>query len=66
MTARRWWTDNKTFQARQWRKIVHILDNINHSWSTIPIQMISGTMGSHTTNRKYIGYNEETFEENNL
>jgi hypothetical protein len=26
MTARRRWTNNKPFQARQWRKIMHILD----------------------------------------
>ena len=26
MTARRRWTDNKPFQARQWRKIVHIFN----------------------------------------
>ena len=66
MTTKRRWTDNKTFQARRWRKIVHVLDNENHSCSTRPIQMISGTMGWHRTNRKYMGYNEETFEENNL
>ena len=26
MTTRRRWTNNKPFQARQWRKIAHILD----------------------------------------
>ena len=26
MTTRRRWTDNRPFQARQWRKIAHILD----------------------------------------
>ena len=28
MTTRRRWTDNKPFQARQWRKIVHIFERI--------------------------------------
>ena len=26
MTTRRRWTNNRPFQARQWRKIAHILD----------------------------------------
>ena len=66
MTSRRRWADNKPFRARKWRKIVHILDIENHPWSTRPIQLISGTMGWHSTNRNDIGYNEKTFEENNL
>ena len=45
MTARRRWTDNKHFQARQWRKIVQISDKEKHSCSARPIQLISGTMG---------------------
>ena len=26
MTTRRWWSDNRPFRARKWRKIAHILD----------------------------------------
>ena len=66
MTARRRWTDNKPFQARQWRKIVHISDKENHSCSTRPIQLISSTMARRITSRKYMGYNEETSKDNNL
>jgi hypothetical protein len=37
MTSRRRWTNNKSFQARQWRKIAHVLDKENQSCSTRPI-----------------------------
>ena len=66
MTTRRRWTDNKSFQVIQWRKIVHVLDKENHSCSTRPIQLISSTMGKRRTRRKYMRYSEETFEDNNL
>lgn len=67
MTARRRWTDNKPFQAWQCRKIVHISDKENHSFSTRPIQLIYGTMGRCSTNRKSLGYNEKKkIEDNNL
>ena len=67
MITRRRWTDNKPFQARQWRKIVHISDRENHSCSTRPIQLISGTMGRCSTSRKSLGYSEEKkIEDNNL
>jgi hypothetical protein len=59
MTTRRRWTDNKPFQARQWRKIVHISNRKNHSCSARPIQLIFGTMGRHSTNRKSLGHSEE-------
>ena len=59
MTARRRWTDNKPFQAQQWRKIVHIYDRENHSCYARPIQLISGTMGRCSTSKKSLGYNEE-------
>ena len=64
MTARRRWTGNKPFHARQWRKIVHISDKENHSCSAEPIQLISGTMGRRSTSRKSMGYSEEKFEDN--
>ena len=66
MTARRRWTDNKPFQAQQWRKIVHISDKENHSCSTRPIQLISGIMGRRNTSKKSLGYNEKKFEDNHL
>ena len=62
MTPRRRWIDNMPFQAKKWRKIAHILD----SYSARPIQQMSGTMGRCSTNRKYMGNNEETFEDNNM
>ena len=62
MTTRRRWTDNRPFQAKQWRKIAHILD----SYSARSIQQISGTMGRRSTNKKSLGYSEEKFEVNHL
>ena len=66
MTARRRWTDNKPFQARQWRKIVQISDKEKHSCSARPIQLIPGTMGRRSTSKKSLGYSEEKFEDNHL
>ena len=66
MTTRGRWTDNKPFQARQWRKIVQISDKEKHSCSARPIQLIPGTMGRHSTNKMSLGYSEEKFEDNHL
>ena len=67
MTARRRWTDNKPFQAGQWRKIMQISNKEKNSCSTRPIQLIFGTMGRRSTSRKSLGYSEEKKNEyNNL
>ena len=66
MTTRIRWTDNKPFQAKQWRKIAHVLHKENNSWFARPIQLIPSTMGRCSTSKKYLDYNEETSEDNNL
>ena len=67
MTARRRWIDNKPFQARQWRKIVHISNRENHSCSARPIQLISGTMeGVTPAESPWVTARKKQIEDNNL